>query len=450
MIGNCRNTHIDASGFNDVPDFLRVNLTIQDKDDDIAYKNFIVKKILGDVGRFFKVEEEFYQLRPAFAVFLRFLHEKYGKTKSDFDFRNFDSFRKWLKRRLVLTFKKDNFEQLFEHKELFYLFSILPSQFEITDNLCIKYNDHISTLKKDGWLEDDENVRANNNEFRNELRAIHDTIADEILIFRLEKYANSLKPEIRNIFDFAIENESFEKCFRAFERIADWQGFKDKKYIFHDMFFDIIKEQTEIFQNKERFITTARILSAFLVLIRLESGFGEKNEKIIPYIEEWLRRYGYRPEASFIFKAWLDAGGEKEFIKDYIRAWLKKYPEEMGTHFVIKAWLDAGGDKELVKNCVEAWLKKYREEMETSFVIQSWLDAGGAIESIEDYVKVWLKKFPEEMETSFVIKSWLDAGGEKEVVEEYVKEWLGRFQEDKRANRLLQAWLNAGGEKEFI
>ncbi|MCK4761916.1 MAG: hypothetical protein KAW12_06935 [Candidatus Aminicenantes bacterium] len=490
VIGNCRRSYIDRSDFKDSPDFMKTDLTLTSKEDETAYKNDTVKKILGEISRFFKVEEEFYRLRPAYAVFLRFLNEKYKKKSSFADFKNFDSFRGWLKRRLTLTFDEDSFDDL--QKEIFYLFTALPAQGEITEKLCARYKDQITDLKKDGWLEDDEDNRSRGEEFKNELRVIHDTLAEEILTFRLEKYApvlSALKAEIKNIFDFALEFDCFENCFRVFDRAVDWQGFAGKKDIFYDIFSGIIREKPELCGSGDQFITTSLLEedAAVELLVenfsffkdRIESfGFGLKlslkmknlsKQEIGPGVKENTRKLldawifanrdffkssyiSVRVLSSFLLFFGLEErfGEEKEKAPVYVNKWLNRYGHRLEASFVIKSWLAAGGEIDLVRSYVSPWLKKFPLEIETEFVIKSWLDAGGEKEIVREYVTPWLKEFPLKMETSFVIKSWLNAGGEKEIVRDYVTPWLKEFPLKMETRFVIQSWLAAGGEKEIV
>ena len=194
VMGNCRKTYIDISELLESEAFLKVNVSLKDRQWEPDYKNYVVGNILGDLQRFFKVEKSFYELRPSFAVFLRYLNEEY-KEEEELDFRNAGSFREWLKRRLCLTFGAAKYKELSKQKERFYLFYILPTSGALTDKLCSKYNDIILALKKDGWLEDDENLHGKD-EYKNELRVIHDTIAEEILVFRLQEHRELLKNQV--------------------------------------------------------------------------------------------------------------------------------------------------------------------------------------------------------------------------------------------------------------
>jgi hypothetical protein len=50
-------------------------------------------------------------------------------------------------------------------------------------------------------------------------------------------------------------------------------------------------------------------------------------------------------EASFVYKSWLDAGGELEFVHDSIGSWLSVNKDIIERQCVYDAWLHAGGEE---------------------------------------------------------------------------------------------------------
>ena len=496
VIGNCRKTYTYLTEFKETEEFLNVDLSLKNSQGEQDYKNFVIANILGDLQRFFKVKKSFYELRPSFAVFLRFLNEKY-KEKEEVDFREVHSFRKWLRRRLCLTFSAKNFKELTTKKERLYLFYILPSTGTLTDQLDSNYNDIILALKQDGWLEDDQNLLGKD-EYKNELRVIHDTIAEEILTFRLEDQRERLKNEINGIFDFAISNNSFESCFRLFERISHWfvneelhspEEINRHPLLFYELFSQYIDRCQQACEPLKDLLTKTPLMGeasivtllversdffkesiqsqVFGLRLALKMKYFSKNDssanikdKVKMLLEMWLKtntdflEYRYisvRVIAGFLKLFGLDDHfGAKGKAVVYAKEWLKKFPLDMETSFVIQSWLDAKGEKEMVKEYIPPWLKKFPLDMETSFVIKSWLLAEGEKNLVKQYIERWLDKFPAEMETHFVIKVWLDKGGEKEIVSDYIPPWLKKFPLEMETSFIIKSWLDAGGEKEIV
>ncbi|MCD4767858.1 MAG: hypothetical protein K8R34_15295, partial [Methanosarcinales archaeon] len=167
-------------------------------------------------------------------------------------------------------------------------------------------------------------------------------------------------------------------------------------------------------------------------------------------IEAWLEEHKTELEAQFVFKAWLDAGGEKELVQEPIEAWLEEHKTELEAQFVFKAWLDAGGEKELVQEPIEAWLEEHKTELEAQFVFKAWLDAGGEKELVQEPIEAWLEEHKTELEAQFVFKAWLDAGGEKELVQEPIEAWLEEHKTELEAGFVYNSWLKASGSTEMI
>ncbi len=415
-MGNCRKTYIDISELLESEAFLKVNVSLKDRKWEPDYKNYVVGNILGDLQRFFKVEKSFYELRPSFAVFLRYLNEKY--KEEELDFRNVGSFREWLKRRLCLTFGVEKYKELSSQKERFYLFYILPTTGALTDKLCSKYNDIILALKKDGWLEDDENLFGKD-EYKNELRVIHDTIAEEILVFRLQEHRELLKSQIEEIFDFAIENHSFENCFRLFERISHWfvneeihthEEITRYPLLFYELFSQYIEGCPQACESLRDLLTKTSLMgeASIVTLLVEKADFFKKSiqNRAFGLNLAFKMKYFFKNDSSaniktkvkILLEMWLACNDDflryrnisvrviAEFLKlfglddhfwtkgkaaVYAKEWLEEFHSTIEANFLIKSWLDAGGEKEIVKEYIPPWLKKFLLEMETSFVIKS-------------------------------------------------------------------------------
>jgi hypothetical protein len=118
----------------------------------------------------------------------------------------------------------------------------------------------------------------------------------------------------------------------------------------------------------------------------------------------WLGKYDTEPDATFVYRSWLDAGGEKEAVRDHIVTWLGKHDTEPNAQFVYSSWLDAGGEREVVRDHIVAWLGKYSTEPNADFVYRSWLDAGGEFSAIKAGVIEWLQLNLAREEAVFVMK----------------------------------------------
>ena len=164
----------------------------------------------------------------------------------------------------------------------------------------------------------------------------------------------------------------------------------------------------------------------------------------------WLGLHATDPEASHVYKAWLDAGGDKALVEQPIRSWLGLHKTDPEARFVYKAWLDAGGDKALVEQPIRSWLGLHATDPEASHVYKAWLDAGGDKALVEQPIRSWLGLHKTDPEASHVYKAWLDAGGDKALVEQPIRDWLGLHKTDPEAQFAYNAWLDAGGDKALV
>jgi hypothetical protein len=85
-------------------------------------------------------------------------------------------------------------------------------------------------------------------------------------------------------------------------------------------------------------------------------------------IQEWLGVHQTDAEASHVYNAWLDAGGDKAVVQAAIQEWLGVHQTDAEARFVYKAWLDAGGEREVVWDSLLIWLSKYRTDESAGFV----------------------------------------------------------------------------------
>ena len=79
-----------------------------------------------------------------------------------------------------------------------------------------------------------------------------------------------------------------------------------------------------------------------------------------------------------MFKAWLDAQGDKELVRPALEGWLA-IPERAQSpeaSFVFKAWLDAQGHTKLIARAVEKWLevRGNAQSQDAGFLFRSWGD----------------------------------------------------------------------------
>jgi len=100
--------------------------------------------------------------------------------------------------------------------------------------------------------------------------------------------------------------------------------------------------------------------------------------------QTWLAANASRnPKTSFVIRAWLDGGGQRDSVDHHVLAWIKAFGETEAASFVYRAWLDAGGQRDLIDHHVLAWIKAFGEKkMRNSSTVDGWTQAGNATSSI--------------------------------------------------------------------
>jgi hypothetical protein len=114
-------------------------------------------------------------------------------------------------------------------------------------------------------------------------------------------------------------------------------------------------------------------------------------------------------------------------VQEPIKVWLGKHGENIDARFVYKSWLDAGGDKELVQEPIKVWLGKNRDNHEADFVYKAWLDAGGAFSVVSSYAILWLHQNYNKEEAVYLTKF---LAKQRDIPIETVKDilmWCQRF-----------------------
>jgi hypothetical protein len=141
----------------------------------------------------------------------------------------------------------------------------------------------------------------------------------------------------------------------------------------------------------------------------LEAGDPESARQAV---SDWLAARGGQPEAAFVFRLWLDAGGERELVAAPVSAWLEKYGERLDASFVLRAWLNSGGKWRRVKGAVALWLDRYDQEPDARHVLVAWLTAGAPRRVVRDHLPGWPERNGIDRKAGFVLRAWLGRKGD--------------------------------------
>jgi hypothetical protein len=177
---------------------------------------------------------------------------------------------------------------------------------------------------------------------------------------------------------------------------------------------------------------------------------GGDRDAVSRNLLAWVDARGLTPEASHVYKAWLDAGGDRDAVGRKLLAWVDARGLTREATQVYKAWLDAEGDKDVISQKLLAWVDARGLTREAEFVYEAWLDAGGDRGAVSEKLLAWVDAYGLMPEASHVYKAWLDAGGDRNALSDKLLAWVGVRGLTPEAQFTYNAWLAAGGDGDAI
>jgi hypothetical protein len=185
-------------------------------------------------------------------------------------------------------------------------------------------------------------------------------------------------------------------------------------------------------------------------VVRAWLNAGGQRDLIDQHVMVWIKTFGAAESAGFVYPAWLHAGGQRDLIDQQVLAWIKAFGALENASFVYRTWLETGGQRDLIDQQVLAWIKAFGATEDAQFVYRAWLDAGGQRDLIDQHVLAWIKAFGATEDARFVYRAWLDVGGQRDLIDQRVLAWIRAFGATEDAQFVYRAWLDAGGQRELI
>jgi hypothetical protein len=201
--------------------------------------------------------------------------------------------------------------------------------------------------------------------------------------------------------------------------------------------------ETWLSANAHRSLKTSFVVRAWL-------DAGGQRDLIDRHVLAWIDAFGVNEVARFVYKAWLDAGGRRDRIDHHVLAWIETFGTTVNAKFVYTAWLDAGGQRDLIDRHVLAWIEAFGVTEDAQFMYKSWINAGGRRDLIDRQVLAWIEAFGALESATFVYTAWIEAGGQRDLVDRHVLGWIEAFGATKAATFVYTAWLDAGGQRDLV
>jgi hypothetical protein len=453
----CRSSYYRA--IRDTSQHVRVDLTPQDDAAEWfeSYRRATVRHILRETG----IDVTTAHLDtcgdvPILAAFMAYLYEQ-GRTDELRDLLDEQDFGRWITKRLNLSFPNQDVRD-----EVASLAAHFPLAHESVRQLSKAQREIFRNLDADGWIE-----RETSEEESDRWVTAHDIFADQILLTHLGDLRNATDLFVDDLLEESEQWGNLRSPLLAFQRIADqppveridwaslfgtrmhaapgsWGKVSDilvrSPLLDRSVVLDLLRSWID---EHSTLLEASYVYDAWL-----EAGGGLAN--IRSDVRTWLEKHNSSPKALFVYTAWLKAGGDLDAIRNAVRAWIDEHRTASEARFVYTAWLESDGDLDTIRGDVRDWIDEHRTASEASHVYDAWLDAGGDVSLVRPHVDEWLDEHRTTFQASFVLQAWLDAGGSCSVVRDGADAWLYRHQTRYPATFVFQAWLEAGGEAAFL
>lgn len=490
LLANCRYTFRQNVRFPESDHFLQIDLSRGHWQQ--AYQKWVVKKILETAAVATPPPTTIFHLKPAFAVFMRYLADHQGIDKVKM-LRSGD-FRTWFRTRLALTLDPDPTAGI--PLEVIQLMVCLPLTSEQIDRLPEEYQKFVERLGQDGWIESLEGGRH---------RALHDTLVDELLLIFLESYLVS--SSMKRLLDFANEVGSLKAFLRSIERIFSLLD-DEQQQIFRRLLakevllLDTLGPELAVspifsevqrmkFFNKHFRVFRAYLLSEEFALplsyaahqLQRQAGHGRaalrflfrhwlqahpdfqsrlpaRSETAIlsavlhlnepvqyqHYLSHYEHPNGLSAYTSYVITAWLSAGGQALVIRPILQAYLDRFGTHPNAQFVYKAWLDRDQDYQILWLSFQGFLQKYGADTAAFYPLQAWLGGSHPPDLIQEPVVNYIQRNTDQLDTHHLLVKWLDRGGDPEAIAGCVSAFLDRHALQQAAQFVIRKWLRYGGD----
>ena len=496
LLGNCRNTYLQSSNFPSTDFFLKVHLD-RANDWELKYEAHVNRSILKGLDTLSLEDGKLQKIKPSFAVFLRY----WADSDRSEGLQGSGEFRGWLKRRMELSFRLDDFSKL--PKEVIYILVCLPiGKQEEGIKIEQDYSHIIEKLLADGWI-DDTILEISNN---------HDTIADELLMLHLKGTTlGSFQRRIASLLAFSAEYGKIDNWLRAFERVMDQlsqpqlnlivQTIDKRAHLWMDQteklgvtpllnetqWIQLFHKHQELFnhfvaspgfakplsyalnqlnkkeEDQKSIALAMKILQRWLAANRLQEIKLNYSSRILStainlngwelmknYVHQYVNVPFLPDRASYVLAAWLNAGGEIASLEPMIWAYFEERATWVEAQFVFSAWADAGGELEKVKAYFKQFLEQHLEMPTVGIVLQKWLEKETQVDWLQPSILKYWQNHQEQPESRFVLEKFLEKTSNLTELENLVKAYLDRYATALETQFLFRAWIKNGGTPRVI
>lgn len=428
IIGNCRNTFVSdiLSNYSEHFKFIDIGFKNKiglEKKLEREYKKEVILSIIDSISdiklsaqlKKDDILKSFYQARPSFATFIKYIYLKNPQTKLSISTEEIFSY--WLIKKLKLTTVGTiSYGNFFEKKKyIFQILSCLPANPDSTNNLekvkvgDITLADEINKLISDGWI--DETDKS--------LRVVHDTVNDTLLL-EFFKHFHFRDFYITDFLEFATETNNISSMMWSIQRV--WEDFphdvtpsiqkniakfiddKINENIATENWFKYKLDNTHLISEQDRidlFIKHRNLLKENFSLEKMGSSLAFSMEWIHENISDYTIKKKYSEELyDLFFNQWNIKGRFNDFVDD-----------ARGGK-IISSYINLFG----IDNYIEDRFKEYIGIVKCnvnnleliSLAIVSWLHQNGEVDKkLKDLITMWFVVYeneqPEDINPQYLI-----------------------------------------------
>jgi len=417
VIGNCRNTFVSDIQNNFSEHFKFIDIGFKNKIGlekklEQDYKREVILSIINSISdnklsaqlKNDNVLKSFYQARPSFAAFIKYIHLKNPQT--DLSIATNDTFSNWLIKKLKLTaVSKISYSEFFEKKKhIFQILSCLPANPDAANKLEkiaegeLSFANEITKLINDGWID----------EKNQSLKVVHDTVNDTLLLefFKHFQFRNFY---LTDFLEFALRTDSISSMLWSIQRI--WDDFPDDvtpslqksiaKFIDNIFNENIVKENwfkykldnTHLISEQDRIdliIKHRNLLKENFALEKFGSSLAFSIEWVYENIADVATKKIYSDElCDLFFNEWNQRGRFNDFVKD-----------ARGGK-IISSYINLFGIDEYIKDRFNKYLGLIECNIKNlepiSLAIVSWFKKNGEVnQKTKDLITLWFNIYKEE------------------------------------------------------
>lgn len=428
IIGNCRNTFVSDVQSNLSEHFRFIDIGFKNKiglekklerdylrEVILSIINSISDKALSLQLNEYDVFKSFYQARPSFAAFIKYIYLRNPNT--DLSIATEDTFSNWLIKKLKLTTAyKIPYSEFYEKKKhIFQILSCLPANPEAANKLEkikegeICFVNEITKLIHDGWID----------ETNQSLKVVHDTVSDTLLL-EFFKHFQFRDYYITNFLEFALATGNISSMMWSIQRV--WEDFpldvtpsiqkSITKFIDDNLNEDIVKENwfkykldnTHLISEQNRIdliIKHQKLLKENFALEKMGSSLAFSMEWIHENISNEIIKKRYSKALhDLFFNQWNQNGRFNDFVHD-----------ARGGK-IISSYINLFGIDDYIKDRFSEYIGIVECNINNleliSLAIVSWFYQNGEINNkIEKLISLWFDVYeneqPEDVNPQYLI-----------------------------------------------